>query len=923
MSETKTIRSILGKAARIVLVFALVFGTTLSWEYSVAYGYGPVIVDDGSGHQGESLTDLVIYEWSAEKDAWLTVTRASHSGSNPITITMAQDDGARQFAAMPIYDGSYPEGDSIAQVTSATFAEWSFGNGSDPCLDMAVRSDNIVDLSVTASGGARLECKAGDLPAAVLVLSTTVPDAPEPEPNQEPTLEEVAILNDKGSEFASEPQLIFGEDDAGKTYQLQARVKVANLEGKELFETKNGESLSEFSGGILGNLEWTTSDPAVATIDDSGLVTVVGQGQATLTCVARIRTTSLEQAMADAIRIEVGNPDKTDDPQGIPHPQPSLQVIAHIPAQASPSDGEDDDPSTSGGTPSGEASGSSTASAEAASGESEGATTPGREAIDIDRIYTVEQLESMNSAGTLPFDTRTFSMRNGNGPLTIIGNGFSVMDLLNHAFQEAGLDLDEESIETVDFIDYRGIRTTLPWSTVKGLGAQMALRSYVETTSASSGNSDSSTDSGEEGVEGSSEGSPSSGAAASTTPELLDNTRFRLLFDGASASVDADALRYLKAIQLNMAATTTDELAVGISYVPVPLGVEAEFVASPNHNINGRWDCRWDRSRDGGATWERIEGAVSQTLRVLTTSQSVGTFYRVTIDNATSMDIGESLERLSATSEPVEMRIGGGFAVVLSYNPPKAGDMAVFRSSIYDYTGDVSRLDYVWEYSEDGGANWTVIKNERKSTLKIPTEPVDEDGSGGEGGGEEETPNLVYIRVRAITPDEEVRISNVQPLTVHVGDADTDISGDDDDGRVDGSAGPTGSDPSKPSHVPPSEPTIPGPRPMTPIDAIVMESSAEPAAALDPNGTSSTPQIYVNETVSEQVMEQQEAIQEQRAQSTPGARWTALKTLNPNADDIRRVLENNPLVPFVAPFALGLVAVGALEKLISYRRQLA
>lgn len=113
----------------------------------------------------------------------------------------------------------------------------------------------------------------------------------------------------------------------------------------------------------------------------------------------------------------------------------------------------------------------------------------------------------------------------------------------------------------------------------------------------------------------------------------------------------------------------------------------------------------------------------------------------------------------------------GDFSVQLNYDPPIAGDIALFQANTIDtkHDADLSELDYVWEMSEDDGKTWVELAEQYqgKPTLSILTNPIDENASSSSDDG-----GLIYIRVRVVetTGMKRVRISNAQPLTVHVGD---------------------------------------------------------------------------------------------------------------------------------------------------------
>ena len=105
----------------------------------------------------------------------------------------------------------------------------------------------------------------------------------------------------------------------------------------------------------------------------------------------------------------------------------------------------------------------------------------------------------------------------------------------------------------------------------------------------------------------------------------------------------------------------------------------------------------------------------------------------------------------------------------------------------------------------------------------------------------------------------------------------------------------------------------------------------EAAQEQTPDGTQSTPtpaaapeaptELVVNPTVTAEILKQKEEVNEVIESTRPGARWTALSTVDPDGQDIKRILSDNPFAPLTAPFALGLTAAGVVEKIFAFRRQ--
>ena len=472
------------------------------------------------------------------------------------------------------------------------------------------------------------------------------------------------------------------------------------------------------------------------------------------------------------------------------------------------------------------------------------------------------------------------------------------------------------------------------------------------------------------GAAASADGDAGSGSASADVP--LDNTRFRILFNSSTSAIDADSLRYISEIRVNGQEAQPKEedphdVAVTIDYTPVPLGSEATLTAYPTQEGIASWNFTWEYMDNGGkrasggsgassgssasaatdgqsgssassdasssasGTWQVLPNETSQQLKIVTSEATVGNYYRVRID----ADTGG--EQLQGVSEPVELQelSPEEWTVTLSYIPPVAGQVASFHTSLYGkYPGQANEYEYVWEWTEDGGKVWNTLDGENGPTLNIPTDPIDESASSGEGseGGSAPATPLILVRARAIASNGEYKVSNVQALTVRVGDKNTDTpDSNDDSGVAGGESRPTGGAVNPPSGAPSSSGVT---NPTTPVEVkeIVMENAPVDTEALDPESTQTAPaaprqagdpsQLTINKEVSEVVNEQKREQQEQVEAVTPGARWTSLNTIEPTGDDIQRVLENNPVAPLVIPFGLGLIAAGGLEKVLFFRRQL-
>lgn len=1004
--KTRDIQALAFKAARMTLVFMLVFWSSLRVEYLVAFADDPaadsIVIDDGSAHAADKLVDLALYQWSESNGRWMPVPQAlasleagaAASGVDPATtvvVELTTEAADQKFVAFPIWQkgeeppakpAGYDEGIGLQTVTGAAFVEWKplellegspEGSITSNVVDPAGK--NMLVVSATANGKAKITCqvKKSEVRTEDLAVSFTAnatgfeeqqPSAPE---QQIPLIDSVDLLDAQGQPFVDNSELSYDKDQLPvKDYQLKARVKISNQTFIEsgVYEAPSNTALSELSGGLVDDLAWsiTSQDGSpvaadVAAITPEGVLTITGEGEFTVHCTAHVPASG--QSTEDTLNVKAGNAEAPDDPQGPSHPQATLQIVADIDLPQ----GAADDQGDQGG--SGDADGQDTENpadqgqggqpnADANSGDAAGAgDTPGagentqgnqggagQNANDagvqaqaaeggINRTYTAEELAARSTG-----DPRLFKVTASGKAATITGQGVSLMELLRTTFADAGADLDSLPVKSVKFSTHR-LEQTVPWSYLQNsqVDPMLAVKSYIHV-----------------------DGEDSADAPVDQS-KLVDNARFRLLCGNGSkltgaTSVDADDYRWVNKITLNFEKTDSDRLAVGISYTPVSKGVNAEFVAVPNHNVTGSWNCTWEASADGKGDWE-VVGSNSQTLSIPTNDQTIGTWYRVTIHNTTGNTDGDEDEELMAVSEPVELVEGKG--LVLSYNPPIAGGLAIFRTHLFGV--DTTQVEeYIWQWTDNGGESWQVVRNEKGANLKIPTEPINEsassgasDASGGEGAsdassgsGGASTPNLIYIRAIAVMRNsaDGPLTSNVQPLTVHTGDGPVDQEGEDegqpggtpgdDEGRIDGQDGPKGGE------TTPSPAQGPGaPAQVTEIQQITLEttppapsSSPTPVEALDPQGTQTVPtsaadrsKLVINDAVSQQIVEQVEAKQATMEATTPGARWTKLNTLDPTSDDVRNVLAGNPFAPFVIPLGLGATAAGGVESFIAFRRQ--
>ena len=765
-----------------------------------------------------------------------------------------------------------------------------------------------------------------------------------------------------------------------KSYAFQANVRVydqvkegaidefrctSTLGLKEASAAKYGELFDDLTWQVL-DADRNPVDERIATISDMGVLEFTGDIAKDGPIIVRASSPNGFNQNPASAEVRIGT--WVEDPQGESHPQETLRITsnARVDGAANEEDAaassEATEPNPENNSPEGED--ASTNEEPNVPGDgAEGTDAEGAEQNDsekaqaIDKIYTVAQIEALGK------NVETFTMQGSDGLMTVRGEGVSLKLLL----ADAGI-TDLTQVKSIDFIDYTGASTSVTWADISS-GTQepfVAVRSRVLTEKEGSNE-------GTTGVDDPGNADDSGDADGSGDAELLDNTRFRLLFYG-SASIDPNALRWIKHIRVNVASdegsSEESDLAVRVDYVPVPRGKQAVLSAIPSQAIgSARFGFSWETSADG-ENWTPVPNGEVQTLRLMTDDSQIGRWYRVVLE--TDMLDPQTGESLEATSKPVQIKEGSGFMAILAYDPPVAGQTAIFQSSVEAYVDgqqisiDPAQLKYEWQKSEDGGASWQRIDGATGPSFAVPTEPVAEQkpaANAGDGESDAESDaaqdpepvTLIYVRVVVTTTDtripEQARIaeSNAQPLTVRVGggdDPNSDNSGTNDDVDQQGSAPQLPIDEQSPAAQAPISPTAGSIDGMTEITNIHVDNTPRPSVTQEPTSNPVTPQqtqpeqapaqassavnaqeikpdeLLINPEITALVQEQEAAIDKAVTNSRPGARWTQLSTVEPTNDDVRRILADNPFAPFAIPLGLGIAVAGGLEKLLAFRREI-
>ena len=937
-------------------------------------------------HDDGTLTNLEIWKLASDGAANVESQVGSATGTAQgadQSIKLSSNNGELILAAVPHWQGDTYNKDNPPSAGNANFVEWSVSGDTDSVK--IVEDKGRLKLTGQSKGDVKVTLK-----LKKDVASLVDPNFASTYPNKafettitvnvvKPFIRSMEILKSNGEPCLTDQALQLSADEL-KSYAFQVKVNTGDLASDQTgeFVIGNGKNLKEVSGGLFEDVKWEVLDkdrnPAaasVATITQDGVFKMVGDLEKEQSVIVRCVSNQGENDTPVTPEVRIGTMPKADK-QGESHPQESLHVVSNAAVASEggevPGEGAQDGTANNPANPTDPAT-----SGQAADLDGDGVpdTSAGAAQVQtIDKTYNASQLSQLGST------TGTYSMRNSEGALTVTGEGPSLTAILT----DAGI-TDFSQVLTVEFVDYRGVSTSVAWAELEAAAPLMAIKSYVhddEKTDASA------TD-------------KSSGAAA-PAGQLLNNTQFRLIGTGISA--DADSLRYINEIRVHLAAgegkadPTDSELEVKVDYVPVPKGDTAVLSAVVNQAIGtATFLFQWQTSADG-VNWTDVPGGAVQTLRVITNDDTIGKRYRVLL--TTNMLDAEGKER-ATVSDPVQIKEGNGFFVALDYDPPIAGETAIFQAIVKDTENkvDISKVEYVWEQSNDGGLSWSTIPNAKSSMLSIPTKPVTKQnadasntgdtGENAEGGesAEQQPAKLIYIRVRAIAPDGRVAVSNAQPLTAHPGGEGQDPEGGDKPGTItledpeeatapelpknetqnntaqdpdsDKKTPTEQQDPVENSDTPKDEtkpkktvtlneipsivsdntprqvPSTTGGTPTAPqttspekqeTQTQIEQQSPSTSNSGETAPTQETPsELVINPEISALIQDQQKTVDRALETSRPGARWTKINTVDPTSDQVKNILADNPFAPFVVPLGLGVVVAGGVEKFLAFRRQ--
>ncbi|MBQ9021037.1 MAG: InlB B-repeat-containing protein [Eggerthellaceae bacterium] len=423
------------------------------------------------------------------------------------------------------------------------------------------------------------------------------------------------------------------------------------------------------------------------------------------------------------------------------------------------------------------------------------------------------------------------------------------------------------------------------------------------------------------------------------------------------------------------------KLHVVISYSPVPKGETAALAPLASGVSGGEFGFIWEVSKDKGQNWEEADSGNSpQTLLVPTTDETIGNYYRVNVYCNRIDDEGHGYQE-SAVSEPVVLREGKR-SLKLNYTPNEFGKEAQLSVTVPPSLSSIKSFE--WQVWKEGGTNWEAVPNVTGATHSLTT---DENTLGS------------YYRVRAIIPDSSESSASTEDTEEPAADANESESSNAAEAEADSSAPASETEVTDSSAqgatkyiysniqqivaVVPDSTITPGEKPIgwadedeninddsitddsiigddsidefddgggyvpdeIPGDVVeqIQEQLAEGDEAIIEydDGTSTTvtpvenivqekdlgnqvapPQntIIANNEVAKEITGNTSANVESQVTNHPGSKWRAVSII-PDQETIQEILDDNPFAPFVVPLALALIAVGMVERIISYRAQ--
>lgn len=858
------------------------------------------------------------------------------------------------------------DGDTVI----AKYVKWEIVEGAD-YAEISTNEDGVATLT---GKGTKQILESGSPFAKVTVICSLNGASPEIGESagdasvsfdvtiQAPYVGAIDIMKQGGDEPCGSDVL---EIDRDQEYQFWAQVQVndpAN-NGNQHHDITPGNGLGSIMNGVFGELKWEVLDAegkekvedSVATLTEEGALTLKGDGPVIVKCFCD-RGPNGEPIAAQVTVKAKGAQDDPAARQGKSNPQNELTVVIEQPkaaeAEGDQNSGEAANPDASSeSAPSGESANSGEGASGESSGESaepSGSSEAAEAAQDITKTFDVAALEKFDGG----FGEETYELSVDGKQAKISGKGVTIPRLLS----EAGLPLREaaegedalaqDNIESIDFVNADGITWPVAWSDLIAVSQSypmLAVQAYVHPDAASEGEQAQGEGEGEGQGEG--EAQSQSGEQGSEKITYYDNTRFQLLYNGGSGSLsDGGSLRWINKIVVHTKAKEAkpdnppmdDVLRVSISYAPVAKDHVATLTALPSGDIQGlSYGLTWQRSVDGGKTWDVYNDESVQSIQIMTDDGHIGNQFRVILE-ANDID-KETGENRKTTSEPVEIKVADESKVVIDYIPPIAGNIAEFVARFETAEADsinTSNPKYYWEWRFADESDWHRFEpDETGQTLRIPTTAI-EQSEASEGS----EARLMLIHVTAIVPDHEPLVSEPVPFTVRTGDSSgTSKKADDiaeqlnknnnNNNNNNNDQNNKSDETSDIEDIDDDYTDYPDEYPDDAENVEDVEEPEEPETDAAPVSDEPATQVSVTEIPSPEINKEvtNQAKKKKTVNkpdpSTPGAKWTEISA-RPSSEDIQNALADNPFAPFAIPMGLGITVAGGLEKLLVFRRQL-
>ena len=288
----------LAKAVRIVLVFTLVFWASFNVECLAFAASNITGADDAAAHEGQLLSDLQVWEASAEDTSYIpgtepvrTAQETAQGAQQVKDLAVSADSGTLYFAALPVWvdGGVQPE---QPEQPEAGGDEGGSGGSSPETPSAGDDTGNTGNTDDNTSGGdtpgdesSGEATGTGDESAETTGDDSQGGDVAQEDGNQEGNSE---IAGESANSGAS---TVGGESEAGQEGAVGAQSETTTRPAPApQAEDATPEDVTNVTAATF--VKWTVSDPELAAIEavpgGNGVVALTGRGnksgQVTVTC---------------------------------------------------------------------------------------------------------------------------------------------------------------------------------------------------------------------------------------------------------------------------------------------------------------------------------------------------------------------------------------------------------------------------------------------------------------------------------------------------------------------------------------------------------------------------------------------------------------------------------------------------------------